>query len=69
MDVDVVLRTAVPILLLIGTGFLSRKIGVLRAGDERVFSMFVYYFALPALFLVNLVETSFTYENITLIAA
>jgi len=31
-----------------GTGFLSRKIGVLKSGDERVLSAYVYYFALPA---------------------
>ena len=41
--------TAVPILFLIGIGFLSRKLGILKLGDERVLSAYVYYFALPAL--------------------
>jgi predicted permease len=35
---DALIETAVPILLLIGAGFLSRKIGVLKSGDERVLS-------------------------------
>lgn len=57
-----VVRTVVPILLLIGAGFISRKIGVLRPGDERVLSTYVYYFALPALFFINVAETTFTSE-------
>ncbi len=56
--------TVVPILLLIGAGFLSRKMGALKSGDERVLSAYVYYFALPALFLVNIAETSFTEETL-----
>ena len=59
MDVYTVIRTIMPILLLIGMGFLSRKSGVLKSGDERVFSAYVYYFALPALFFINMVETNF----------
>jgi len=46
-----------------GTGFLSRKTGILRSGDERVLSAYVYYFALPALSLLNLAETEFTAET------
>lgn len=60
----VAVRTIVPILFLLGLGFLSRKIGVLKSGDERVFSTYIYYFALPALFIVDLAEISFTTENI-----
>ncbi|MBC7129895.1 AEC family transporter [Candidatus Bathyarchaeota archaeon] len=45
-------------------GFLSRKMGVLRQGDERVLSAYVYYFALPALFLVNLDNVVFNEESI-----
>jgi predicted permease len=56
---NILVRTIVPILLLIGAGFFSRKMRFLRSGDERVFSAYVYYFALPALFFVNIVETSF----------
>lgn len=55
-----VINTVVTVLLLMGAGFLSRKLGVLRAGDERVLSAYVYYFALPALFFVNVAEISFT---------
>ena len=60
---DILVRTIVPILLLIGAGFFSRKLGFLKSGDERVFSAYVYYFALPALFFVNMVETSFVQEE------
>lgn len=60
---DILVRTIVPILLLIGAGFFSRKMGFLRSGDERVFSAYVYYFALPALFFVNMIETSFVQEE------
>jgi len=62
MDNNIVIRTIVPILLLIGMGFLSRKIGVLKSGDQRVLSAYVYYFALPALFFINMVETNFIEE-------
>jgi len=62
MNVDVLMRTIIPILLQIGAGYLSRKLGVLRPGDERVLSAYVYYFALPALFFVNMAETDFTQE-------
>ncbi|UCE16083.1 MAG: AEC family transporter [Candidatus Bathyarchaeota archaeon] len=60
---SILVRTIVPILLLIGAGFFSRKMGFLRSGDERVLSAYVYYFALPALFFVNIVETSFVQEE------
>jgi predicted permease len=53
----------VPVFLLIGLGFLSRRMGVLKPGDERVLSAYVYYFALPALFFVNMAETSFVDET------
>ena len=48
---DIILRTLIPIIILIGAGALSRKIGILKEGDERVLSAYVYFFALPALFL------------------
>lgn len=63
MDSNIIIRTIVPIILLIGTGFFSRKIGILKSGDERVLSAYVYYFALPALFFVDMAETSFTGET------
>jgi len=69
MDGNIAIRTIVPILLLIGLGFLSRKIGVLKSGDERVLNAYVYYFALPALFIVDLAEANFTHENLRFILA
>ena len=65
--VDVMVGTAVPILLLMCTGFLSRKAGILKSGDERVLSSYVYYFALPALFIVDMAETTFAAETLTFI--
>ncbi len=61
--------TALPILFLIGIGFLSRKFGILKLGDERVLSAYVYYFALPALFFVDLAETRFIAETLSFIFA
>jgi predicted permease len=69
MDDNVIIRTAVPLLLLIGAGFISRKMRILKSGDERVFNAYVYYFALPALFFVNIVETKFTGETLIFIFA
>ena len=69
MEADIVIRTTVPIFLLIALGFLSRKIGILKAGDERILSAYVYYFALPALFLVDLAGVNFTEENFRFILA
>jgi malonate transporter len=66
---DALIGTAVPILFLIGIGFLSRKFGVLKLGDERVLSAYVYFFALPALFFVDLAETSFVTETLSFIFA
>jgi len=69
MDSDIAVRTIVPILLLMGLGSFSRKIGILKSGDERVLNAYVYYFALPALFLVDLAEADFTHENLRFILA
>jgi len=64
MDTNVVVRTIIPIILLIGMGFFSRKMRILKSGDERVLSAYVYYFALPALFFINMVETNFVEETL-----
>lgn len=61
------MSTIVPIMLLILSGFLSRRFDFLRAGDERVFSAYVYYFALPSLFFVNMAEIRFSKEVLTFI--
>jgi len=66
---DVLIGTSIPILFLIVTGFLSRKVGILKQGDERVLSAYVYFFALPALFFVDLSETSFVAETLSFIFA
>jgi len=66
---DIILRTIIPILLLMGTGLLSRKLGILKSGDERILSAYVYYFALPALFFVNMTETKFTGETLRFMLA
>jgi len=66
---DALMGTAVPILLLMGIGFLSRKFGILKLGDERVLSAYVYFSALPALFFVDLAETSFVAETLSFIFA
>ncbi|UCC33790.1 MAG: AEC family transporter [Candidatus Bathyarchaeota archaeon] len=64
MNDNILIRTLVPILLLIGAGFIARKRGILESGDQRVLSAYVYYFALPALFFVNMAETDFTGETL-----
>jgi len=69
MEVDIAIRTIVPIFLLIGLGFLSRKVRILKAGDERILSAYVYYFALPALLLVDLAKINFNEENLRFILA
>lgn len=69
MELSVILRTTIPLTLLIGLGFLSKKAGFLKPGDERVLSAYIYYFALPALFIVDLSRIRFTEENIRFVAA
>jgi len=66
---SILLKTAVPIFLLIGTGFSSRKFKLLKSGDEKVLSSYIYYFALPALLLVNMAEIPFSMQTVKLIVA
>ena len=63
------LRTIVPIMLLVGVGFISRRLGILKAGDQRVLSAYVYYWALPALLFANIAVTEFTSETLRFMAA
>ncbi|MEI7942543.1 MAG: AEC family transporter, partial [Candidatus Riflemargulisbacteria bacterium] len=44
---------------LIGLGALSRNRGIFQKGDVKVISSFVYYFCLPALFLVKISQIDF----------
>jgi predicted permease len=46
MVYEIALRTIVPMLMLIGLGYLSRKTGILKAGDERVLNAYIYYRAI-----------------------
>ncbi len=66
---NIVVRTIIPILLLIGAGLFSRKMGFLKSGDERVLSAYVYYFALPSLFFVDMAEMNFTEETLRFVFA
>jgi predicted permease len=56
IEIDILIRTIIPISLLVGLGLFSRKMEFLKAGDERVLSAYLYYFSLPALLLINLTE-------------
>jgi predicted permease len=69
MDDYIVIRTVVPLIILIGMGFFSRKMDFLKSGDERVLSAYIYYFALPALFFINMIETKFNEETLRFISA
>ena len=64
MNVDIALRTISPFLILIGLGFISRRTGLLREGDEQVLNSFIYYFALPAFLVSNLSEIDLAQLNL-----
>jgi len=42
------------ILIIVGLGILSRRIGIFKAEHAKTLSSFVYYFGLPALFFIKL---------------
>ncbi|RLF41562.1 MAG: hypothetical protein DRN12_02915 [Thermoplasmata archaeon] len=58
------IQTAISILLLIYLGAISRKLDILRKGDERVLSSYVYYFAIPSLLFINITQTDFSFDTI-----
>lgn len=64
MRLELVLQTSIPLFSLIFLGFVARRQGFLRAGDERVFSSYLYYFGLPALLIVDLSEISFNMNTL-----
>lgn len=68
-NMNVVVRTITPTFLLIGAGFLSRKLQFLKSGDERVLSAYVYYFALPALFMIDMAETTYSKDTVKFMIA
>ena len=67
--IDVVIRAVTPLVLLMVLGYLSKHLNLLKKQDSKTLSSYVYYFALPALFLINIAETRFTKETIEFIAA
>lgn len=69
MDINVALRTVTPLLTLMGLGYMSRKANILKQGDERVLNSYVYFFALPSLFLIDLSETVLTMDSLGFVAA
>lgn len=54
-----IIQSLLVMLLLIGLGFFSRNRGIFQKGDVKVISSFVYYFCLPALFLVKISQVDF----------
>ena len=57
------------IFVLVGLGFLARKLRLLRAGDERVLNALVYYFALPAFLLLELAQATYSWEILRFVLA
>ena len=66
---NVAISAVVPLLILIFLGYLSRKLNILKAGDERVLAAYVYYFALPSLFVIEISKIKFTEEILLFIIA
>jgi len=62
------IAATVPIVVLVGVGYLARAVGLLRAGDERALNGYVYWLALPALFLVDLAQTPLTLDTLRFVA-
>jgi hypothetical protein len=69
MDINIALRTVIPILILMGLGYLSRRVNILKHGDERVLNSYIYFFALPSLFLTDLSEMILTRSSLGFVAA
>lgn len=67
--IQIFIRSIVPLLLLIGAGFLSRHFNLLKEGDERVFSAYVFFFALPSLFFVDISAMRFSERELRFIVA
>ena len=63
------LTSSAVIAILIGAGYLARRLGILATGDERVLNGLVYYFAFPAFLLLKLAETDFGAETLRLLGA
>lgn len=57
------------IFILAGLGYLSRRIGILKAGDERVLNAVVYYFSLPAFLLLELSQATYSRDTFLFVLA
>ncbi len=57
---NAVLNSTVPLVMLVAAGYLARRLRLLKAGDERVLNAYIYWFALPALFVLELAHTALT---------
>lgn len=62
------MSSILPILALIALGWSARWRGWLKPGDDRVLSAYIYYFALPSLFFIDIARTNFT-EQVAIFAA
>ena len=58
------IAATLPILFLVGVGYLARALNLLKAGDERALNGYIYWLALPALFLFDLAQASLTLETL-----
>lgn len=69
MIFEIVVRSIVPIILLIAAGFAARHFNIFKKGDEKILASYVFILALPALFFINMSELSITREVLAYMAA
>jgi malonate transporter and related proteins len=69
MIFEIVVRSIVPIILLIAAGFAARHFNIFKKGDEKILASYVFFLALPALFFINMSELSITREVLAYMAA
>ncbi len=69
IDPAVASRTVVPLFLLAGAGWLARRTGILGAEGPRALNAYLYWFALPALFTVDLSRMRFGAPQLPFAAA
>ncbi len=55
-----IIKSLLILMILVGLGALSRRTNVFKKGDVKVLSSFVFYFSLPALFLVKISKMDLT---------
>ncbi|GAB4308286.1 MAG: AEC family transporter [Candidatus Bipolaricaulota bacterium] len=58
----------IPILLLIGMGYLARALGFLQDGDERALNGYMYWLALPALLIHDLSQATLSLDTLRFMA-